>query len=77
VKIDRKFVRHLHTDPKVATLYRAMAQTADALGLAIIAEGVEEEGELQAIERQGPVTIQGWYFARAMEEEAMLERVRG
>ncbi len=73
VKIDREFVRNLDTDPKVATLYRAMTQTAEALGLSIVAEGVEEEGELRAIERQGPVTIQGWYFARAMEEEAMLE----
>jgi EAL domain-containing protein (putative c-di-GMP-specific phosphodiesterase class I)/GGDEF domain-containing protein len=77
VKIDRQFVRHLDHDPKVGTLYRAMTQTADALGLEVIAEGVEEEAELRAIERLGPVTIQGWYFARAMEEEALLELLRG
>lgn len=73
VKIDRQYVRGLHRDPKVRTIYRAMLQTAEALGLEVIAEGVEEAEELETLKKMGPVCVQGWYFSKPLEEEAFFE----
>jgi diguanylate cyclase (GGDEF)-like protein len=73
VKIDRRYVRDIDRSHKTRKLYRAMIQTAEALGLGVVTEGVEREEEKRVVESHGPVVIQGWYCARAMEESALLK----
>jgi diguanylate cyclase (GGDEF)-like protein len=77
VKIDRQYVREIDRDPKVRTIYRAMYQTAEALGLGVIAEGVERPEEEEVIASVGPVTVQGWHCSRPLEEEALFQLLAG
>ena len=73
LKIDRKYVRDIDRDSKTKILFRAMVQTAEALGLEIIAEGVEREEEREVIESIAPsVVLQGWLYASAMDEKTLL-----
>jgi len=73
VKIDRQYVQGIDKDPKVRTIYRAMILTAEALGMDVVAEGVENEAELKAIEAIGKVRLQGWHLSRPLEEEAFFD----
>ena len=45
---------------------RALARVADTLGVALIAEGVETDRELQALKREGCLFAQGYHLARPM-----------
>ncbi|WP_456393757.1 putative bifunctional diguanylate cyclase/phosphodiesterase [Nitratifractor sp.] len=73
LKIDREYVRRIDQDLKTHRLFKAMLQTAGALGLEVVAEGVERQEEQQIVAQYGPLIIQGWYYARAMSEASLLE----
>ena len=66
VKVDRSFVAGLGHDQDVAALTRAIVRLASDLGMALIAEGVEEEqarpGSCAAM---GATLAQGWLFHKA------------
>jgi len=46
LKVDQSFVRNLEQDPGDATLVRAVVELGHSLNLAVIAEGVETQGQL-------------------------------
>jgi diguanylate cyclase len=66
VKLDRSFVTALERDPDSRTLIEATISLAHALGLHVVAEGVEEEGTLNLLARLGCDLAQGYYIARPM-----------
>jgi EAL domain-containing protein (putative c-di-GMP-specific phosphodiesterase class I) len=75
VKIDRSFVRDLETDENDAAIAQAIVNLGHTLGLRVIAEGVETEGQLARLRDLGCDAIQGHYFSPAVpaeEFEAML-----
>ncbi|MGL5288950.1 MAG: EAL domain-containing protein, partial [Aeromonas sp.] len=59
IKLDRSFVVGLNLP-----VIRATAAMALNLGLAIMAEGVEESHELAALQTQGCHVFQGYLFSR-------------
>ena len=65
VKVDRSFVAGLGHDQDVASLTRAIVRLASDLGMALIAEGVEEAGQAQQLAAMGATLAQGWLFAKA------------
>ena len=65
VKVDRSFVAGLGHDQDVAALTRAIVRLASDLGMALIAEGVEEAGQAQQLAAMGATLAQGWLFAKA------------
>jgi EAL domain-containing protein (putative c-di-GMP-specific phosphodiesterase class I) len=65
VKVDRSFVAGLGHDQDVAALTRAIVRLAGDLGMALIAEGVEEPGQAQLLAAMGATLAQGWLFAKA------------
>jgi EAL domain-containing protein (putative c-di-GMP-specific phosphodiesterase class I) len=73
VKIDRSFVLGVATDPDDAAIVRSMIDLARALGLRIVAEGVEDERTWRMLVEAGCDLAQGWYFARPMPPERLLE----
>jgi diguanylate cyclase (GGDEF)-like protein len=73
VKIDRQYVKDIDRDHKTRTLYKAILHTAEALGLGVVAEGVERHSEREVVESHGAVVIQGWYCAKVMGEEDLLK----
>ncbi|WP_327011956.1 EAL domain-containing protein [Dactylosporangium sp. NBC_01737] len=73
VKIDRSFVLGVATDPDDAAIVRSMIDLARALGLRIVAEGVEDERTWRMLVEAGCDLAQGWYFARPMPPERLLD----
>jgi diguanylate cyclase (GGDEF)-like protein len=66
VKIDRSFVLGVATDPDDAAIVRSMIDLARALGLRVVAEGVEDERTWRMLVQAGCDVAQGWFFARPM-----------
>lgn len=66
LKVDRAFVRDVVGNASDQAIVRAIAAMADALGLELIAEGVESQGQQEYLLRIGVKEAQGWLFAKAM-----------
>ena len=64
VKIDREFVAGLSADPEDAGLVRAIIAMAHALGLEVVAEGVETPIQEAVLRQMGCRLAQGWFFGR-------------
>jgi diguanylate cyclase (GGDEF)-like protein/PAS domain S-box-containing protein len=77
VKLDRSFVADLSKDPDKTAIITAVLWLAHALGMTVIAEGVEELEDVQALNEAGCPAAQGWYFSRPMEAPAIAELMRG
>lgn len=64
LKIDQSFVRDLLIDPNDAVIAHTILQLADSLGLEVVAEGVENEGQKQLLQVMGCEAFQGYLFGR-------------
>jgi diguanylate cyclase (GGDEF)-like protein len=64
IKLDRSFVQSIDTDEGARQLVRAMLGVAQALGLNVIAEGVETEEQRAALVAAGCPFMQGYFFSR-------------
>jgi predicted signal transduction protein with EAL and GGDEF domain len=77
LKIDRSFIRDLETDPGDRAIAEAIVVMAHCLGLKVIAEGVETEGQCALLAAVGCEYVQGYLYARPMPVGAFLEYVEG
>jgi len=77
LKIDRSFVRDLETDPGDRAIAEAIVAMAHRLGLKVIAEGVETEGQCAILTAAGCEYVQGYLHAKSMPTEVFLEYVVG
>jgi PAS domain S-box-containing protein len=66
LKIDRSFVRDLGTTPQSSAVVSAIIALARALGLRVIAEGVEQVSQMEVLYNLGCQICQGFLFARPM-----------
>jgi diguanylate cyclase (GGDEF)-like protein len=62
LKIDRSFVSQLTTDRESGTIVGALVGLGRALGLQVIAEGVENQETLDALATMGCEFAQGYFF---------------
>jgi diguanylate cyclase (GGDEF)-like protein/PAS domain S-box-containing protein len=69
VKIDRSFVLNL-PNPVDEAMLKAIVALADSLGKKVLAEGVETEGQRQALLSCGIHLMQGYLFGRPREDFA-------
>jgi diguanylate cyclase (GGDEF)-like protein len=66
LKIDRTFVADLTKDVASGSIVKAAVEVGHALGLVVVAEGVEDEGQLLALQALGADRAQGHFIARPM-----------
>jgi predicted signal transduction protein with EAL and GGDEF domain len=66
VKVDRSFVLGMATDTDDAAIVRSVIELAGALGLRVVAEGVEDERTWRLLHAAGCHVAQGWFYARPM-----------
>ncbi|WP_290867595.1 EAL domain-containing protein [Aquabacterium sp.] len=66
LKIDRSFVRDLGDTPQSSAVVSAIIALARALGLRVIAEGVENVAQMEVLYELGCHICQGFLFARPM-----------
>ena len=71
VKIDQSLVAALGRDRASHAIVSAVVDLAHALGLAVVAEGVETARQYGEVAALGCDACQGYYFARPMPPEAM------
>jgi len=57
-------VRDVHTNGTKRKVVRSMTQLAREIGAMVVAEGVENEDELDTVVNLGCDFVQGFYFAR-------------
>lgn len=66
LKLDRAFIAPLADDARAAELVRAIIDMAHALGMVIVAEGVEDHLTQAELTRLGCDLLQGYHLARPM-----------
>ncbi len=76
LKIDRSFIMEMLESNEASTIVRAITDLARALGMETTAEGVEDVGQLEELQRQGCTNVQGYLFSRpvaACDVEGLLD----
>lgn len=66
LKIDQTFVRDMLDDSSDAAIIEAIINMAGALNLRLIAEGVEQQEQAQALYTLGCNVMQGYLFSRPL-----------
>ena len=70
LKIDRSFIANVTTDRRSAAIVRSTIELAHALGLKVVAEGIENTEALAAVAAFGCDYAQGYHFSRPVPAEA-------
>jgi EAL domain-containing protein (putative c-di-GMP-specific phosphodiesterase class I) len=71
LKIDRSFVARLIGHPRNAAIVRSTIELAHALGLEVVAEGVEDAAALAALATMGCEFAQGYHFSRPLPPDEL------
>jgi len=77
LKIDRSFVNDLALSADARAVVDAVVRLAHALGLKVVAEGVETSEQRDILIALGCDELQGFYFARPMPAQTLLAWTNG
>ena len=69
LKMDMKFVRNMLKDERSYRLVELIMDIAHFLGVPVVAEGVEEENQMEALKSLQCEVIQGYYFSKPVPAE--------
>lgn len=75
IKIDRSFVSNLEFEPDDRVLCEAIIVMAHKLGLKVVAEGVETEGQRRMLIEAGCDYAQGFFFSRPVPADEMITTI--
>ena len=73
IKIDRSFVGRLSGLDSSRTIVHSVVTLARALGMEIVAEGIETEVEAETMTQLGCTELQGFFFSKAIDADALAE----
>jgi diguanylate cyclase (GGDEF)-like protein len=76
IKIDRSFVSTLQDDRESAAIVRAVTTLADAIGVPVTVEGIEDAATHAAVAGFGCAVGQGWYFGKPMSGDQAAAMLR-
>ena len=73
LKIDQSFVHGAHHNETLRAIFHASLRLAKELGMEVVAEGVEDADDWKFLQQTGCDLAQGYFIARPMAAEAILE----
>ncbi len=73
IKIDRSFIRDIPTDTDDVAITLAIISMASSLGIKVVAEGVENQTQLQFLEDNHCDFIQGYLVSQPLDPVEMLQ----
>lgn len=71
LKIDRSFVKDIPNDENDMSITLAVINMARSLNMSTVAEGVENEAQLEFLRENGCDVIQGYYFSKPVRSDKM------
>jgi len=74
LKIDREFVSSCGTDSEAAVVVHAVVSIGRALGMKVVAEGVETEVQQRFLKVAGVHAMQGWLYGKPRPIEGLAQR---
>ncbi|MGH2692970.1 MAG: putative bifunctional diguanylate cyclase/phosphodiesterase [Actinomycetota bacterium] len=75
LKIDRSFVQALGQGSPEGSVVRVICQLANAWGLVVVGEGIEEAEELEMLRGEGCVLGQGFFLGRPLPADKVLRQI--
>lgn len=69
LKVDRSFIQDIHSNDESKAIVNAIITLANAIGLKVIAEGIELEEHVDELKNGGCLLGQGFYFSKPMKSE--------
>lgn len=76
LKIDRQFVELLPGDTEDAAIVSAVIQMSGALGISVVAEGVETEAQADFLATHGCDILQGFLISRPIPPQELVDYIR-
>lgn len=73
LKLDQSFVSTMEHDPANAAIVRAVVALGREMGLVMLAEGVEEAGQLAMLRAMRCDQVQGYLFSKPLTETQLLK----
>ena len=73
LKIDRDFIANMHQGPEAQAILTTIIQLGQALGMTIVAEGIEAADQIPFLTRNGCHRMQGFFISRPLQDEALEE----
>ena len=75
MKIDRSFVSHIGENDKANEITRSMIEMGANLGYSVVAEGVENNEQLEMLRQWNCPVVQGFLFSKPVGSEQVLEMI--
>jgi diguanylate cyclase (GGDEF)-like protein/PAS domain S-box-containing protein len=64
LKMDREFIADIERDQRGAAIVSSVIDMGNRLGMDVVAEGVEDAGQMEVLQGMGCEYLQGWLFGR-------------
>jgi EAL domain-containing protein (putative c-di-GMP-specific phosphodiesterase class I) len=77
IKIDRSFLASLEGSGESALIVQTIVHFAKALGLRVVAEGIETEEQFRLVTASGCGELQGFYFSPAVPPGEIVQMLEG
>jgi diguanylate cyclase (GGDEF)-like protein len=75
LKIDRRFIRNVASDPRNAAIVRGIIAMGHRLGMKLVAKGVETEAELGFLRRNHCDLFQGYLFSAPLPADELAPQI--
>lgn len=75
VKLDRAFSLN-YLSEEILDTYRMLVNFAFLLGLKVLAEGIEEEGQISSLKQTAVTMVQGYVYSRPLEVEDLIVKIK-
>lgn len=76
LKIDQSFTKFIHTNPENYRIIETIKALTSHLGMSIIAEGVENEQQLELLRKLNIRYAQGFLFSKAIDFESTIQLIK-